>query len=138
MKTEILKIKGDWEDVVNRCRATVGKAELGHEPSDTFKRKILIAEHSPIRELHISVAGQQVAVGHIFRRHIVDGRRQQGLPPEVNVGGTVLRIVPVGTVELLVEGSQLAVGQLHRALVHLIHIVVGIDIQLCAVHHGTA
>lgn len=54
MKTEILKIKGDWEDVVNRCRATVGKAELGHEPSDTFKRKILIAEHSPIRELHIS------------------------------------------------------------------------------------
>ena len=54
MKTEILKIKGTWEDVVNRCRATVGKGELGKEPSKTFKRKILIAEHSPIRELHIS------------------------------------------------------------------------------------
>ena len=54
MKTEILKIKGSWEEVVDDCRATVSKPPLGHEPSDTFKRKILIAEHSPIRELHIS------------------------------------------------------------------------------------
>lgn len=56
MKTEILKIKGNWEDVVNRCRVTVGKGELGKEPSSTFKRKVLMAEHSPIRELHISWA----------------------------------------------------------------------------------
>lgn len=51
MKTEILKVKGDWEEVVDDCRATVGKAELGHEPSLTFKRAILISEHSPIRDL---------------------------------------------------------------------------------------
>ena len=25
MKTEILKIKGDWQEVVDDCRATVGK-----------------------------------------------------------------------------------------------------------------
>ena len=56
MKTEILKIKGTWEDVIDRCRATVGKGELGHEPSTSFKKKILISEHSPIRELHISWA----------------------------------------------------------------------------------
>jgi hypothetical protein len=54
MKTEIIKIKGDWQDVVNRCRATVGKDDLGKEPSRKFKRDILMAEHSPIRELHIS------------------------------------------------------------------------------------
>lgn len=53
MKTEILKIKGDWEEVVNDCRATVGKEELGHEPSASFKRKILISEHSPIRDIAI-------------------------------------------------------------------------------------
>lgn len=53
MKTEILKIKGDWEEVVNDCRATVGKDELGREPSETFKRNILIAEHSPIRDISI-------------------------------------------------------------------------------------
>jgi hypothetical protein len=53
MKTEILKIKGDWQEVVNDCRATVGKSELGKEPSVTFKRKILISEHSPIRDIQI-------------------------------------------------------------------------------------
>lgn len=52
-KTEILKVKGDWEDVVNDCRATVGKAELGKEPSHKFKRAILISEHSPIRGIII-------------------------------------------------------------------------------------
>lgn len=52
-ETEILKIKGDWEEVVNDCRATVGKNELGKEPSATFKRAILIAEHSPIRDISI-------------------------------------------------------------------------------------
>lgn len=49
--TEILKRKGDWEEVVNDCRATVGKDELGKEPSAKFKKAILIAEHSPIRDL---------------------------------------------------------------------------------------
>lgn len=53
MKTEILKIKGDWQEVVNDCRVTVGKGELGHEPSDAFKRSILIAEHSPIRDISV-------------------------------------------------------------------------------------
>ena len=53
MKTEILKIKGDWEEVVNDCRATVSKPELGHEPSKAWKRKILIAEHDPIRDIEI-------------------------------------------------------------------------------------
>lgn len=51
VKTEIIKIKGDWEEVVDDCRATVGKGALGKEPSSTFKRAILMAEHSPIRDI---------------------------------------------------------------------------------------
>lgn len=53
MLTEFIKIKGDWEEVVNDCRSTVGKAELGREPSAAFKRGILIAEHTPIRDIII-------------------------------------------------------------------------------------
>lgn len=53
MKTKILKVKGDWTEVVNDCRATVGKEALGKEPSKEFKRKILISEHSPIRDISI-------------------------------------------------------------------------------------
>jgi hypothetical protein len=50
-KTEIIKIKGDWKEVVDDCRATVGKENLGREPSKQFKRSILISEHSPIRDI---------------------------------------------------------------------------------------
>lgn len=53
VKTEIIKIKGDWEEVANDCRATVGKGELGKEPGKKFKIKLLIAEHSPIRSIWI-------------------------------------------------------------------------------------
>lgn len=53
MQTEILKIKGTWQEVVDDCRATVGKESLGKEPSKDFKRNILISEHSPIRAIVI-------------------------------------------------------------------------------------
>lgn len=52
-KTEILKVKGDWEEVVDDCRATVKKEALGKEPSSKFKKDILIAEHDPIRDIEI-------------------------------------------------------------------------------------
>lgn len=53
MKTEITKIKGDWMEVASDCRSTVGKPPLDHEPSTDFKKKILIAEHSPIRDISV-------------------------------------------------------------------------------------
>lgn len=52
-KTDIIKIKGDWDEVASDCRSTVGKPPLGHEPSTDFKRRILIAEHSPIRDISV-------------------------------------------------------------------------------------
>lgn len=42
------KIRG-WNDVLNRCRRTIGKDEVDKEPSDSWKAKIILAEHSPIR-----------------------------------------------------------------------------------------
>ncbi len=53
MKTEILKIKGDWQEVVDDCRATVAKPPLGREPSRKWKRDILISEHDPIRDIEV-------------------------------------------------------------------------------------
>ena len=46
MKTEILKIKGDWQEIVNDCRATVKKPELGWEPSTVWKRKRTLLRQS--------------------------------------------------------------------------------------------
>ena len=51
LKTRIIKIKGDWPEIMNDCRATVGKEPLEKEPSIRFKKKILLAEHSPIRDM---------------------------------------------------------------------------------------
>ena len=53
MKTKIIKVKGDWQEVVNDCRATVGKEPVGKEPSHEWKQKILISEHSPIRDISL-------------------------------------------------------------------------------------
>ena len=73
MKVELKKIKGDWAEVVDKARTTVGKDELGREPSDKFKRKILRAEHSPIRSLiycfKITDLKSWVAT-HFVRHHV--------------------------------------------------------------------
>lgn len=61
LKTEILKVKGDWQEVVDDCRATVGKEALGKEPSRDFKRKLLISEHSPIRDISIKWCWRDMA-----------------------------------------------------------------------------
>lgn len=71
MKTTIIKVKGDWQEVVNDARATVGKLPLGKEPSTTFKKSILISEHSPIRSMSIKWIWKNIPswVATHFSRH---------------------------------------------------------------------
>ncbi len=54
MYTKIIKITGDWIDVLNSARTTVNKKEVNKAPSSKWKRRILLAEHSPIRKLNIN------------------------------------------------------------------------------------
>lgn len=70
-KTKIIKMKGDWEEVLDDCRFTVGKAPLCKEPSTEFKKSILIAEHSPIRSISIKWIWEQIPhwVGVHWVRH---------------------------------------------------------------------
>lgn len=51
--TKDIYTKGSWMEVVDDCRSTVHKPPLWHEPSTDFKKKILIAEHSPIRDISV-------------------------------------------------------------------------------------
>jgi hypothetical protein len=71
MKTEIIKIKGDWNEVMNDCRSTVGKEYKSTIPSDEFKRKILIAEHSPIRDISVKWIWKEIKswIATHFSRH---------------------------------------------------------------------
>lgn len=51
MKTVFNWFGDDWKRVKNHCRTTDNKGFTENEASDTFKRKLLISEHSPIRLL---------------------------------------------------------------------------------------
>ena len=54
MKTTVEVEKSGWVKVLNSARTTVGKIAIDKEPSEEFKKGILLAEHSPIRRLKIS------------------------------------------------------------------------------------
>ena len=70
MSVNIERIVG-WEHVLDDARATVGKPEINKEPSDIFKAKILISEHSPIRKLLYEITWKSIPywVAMHFRTH---------------------------------------------------------------------
>ena len=49
--TEFIKSIVDWQLIKNCCRTTVRKEHTDKVPSVEFKKKLLIAEHSPIRQI---------------------------------------------------------------------------------------
>jgi hypothetical protein len=71
VKTKIIKTTGTWQDVADDCRTTVGKASLEKNPSDNFKRRILISEHSPIRSLSVKWKWENIPswIATHFSRH---------------------------------------------------------------------
>ena len=65
-------VKPDWVRVVNAARRTVGKKPISKEPSDVFKKKILLAEHSPIRLLEYDFTWEDIKMWvttHLVRHH---------------------------------------------------------------------
>lgn len=62
----------DWRRVLNCARRTVGKPAINKEPSDAFKRQILLAEHSPIRLLEYDFTWEEIkqwVTTHFVRHH---------------------------------------------------------------------
>ena len=49
-----LRILGGWRDVADAARTTIRMPEGQKEPSSRWKKRILLAEHSPIRKLLVS------------------------------------------------------------------------------------
>ena len=48
---KFLKVKGTWREVADAARTTIRQDEGTKEPSSRWKKRILLAEHSPIRKL---------------------------------------------------------------------------------------
>jgi hypothetical protein len=68
-----VKKRTDWALVVDDARLTVGKEGNAREPSSDFKRRILVAEHSPIRNLLFEVTWHDIPywVANQLRTHHV-------------------------------------------------------------------
>ena len=49
-----------WQRALNAARRTVGKAPLSKEPSDQWKHKMLLAEHSPIRLVEYDISFESI------------------------------------------------------------------------------
>ena len=61
-----------WKRVLNAARRTRGKVPLDKEPSNSWKAKMLLAEHSPIRLLEYDFswkAIKQWVTAHLVRHH---------------------------------------------------------------------
>jgi len=55
MKTELLGIKGNWREVADSANTTVNRKPGSREPAASWKRRMLLCEHSPIRQLFMKL-----------------------------------------------------------------------------------
>lgn len=55
MWVKYLGTKGNWRDVADCANTTINKEPGVKEPSNQWKRRMLLCEHSPIRQLLISI-----------------------------------------------------------------------------------
>lgn len=60
MKTQFNYISDDWVRVKNHCRTTDNKDFTEKEPSEEWKKKLLISEHSPIRLIEIDWSWEEI------------------------------------------------------------------------------
>lgn len=60
MKTIINEISGNWKNAKNKCRTTVNKHYSEIEATSSFKKNLLISEHSPIRLINVDWSWPQI------------------------------------------------------------------------------
>lgn len=61
-----------WQRVLNAARRTIGRQPIEKEPTDSWKAKMLLAEHSPIRLLEFDWSWdtiRQWVTAHLVRHH---------------------------------------------------------------------
>ena len=99
--TRLENPKADWIRVLNAARRTWGKKPINKEPSVSFKKELLLAEHSPIRLLEYDFTWediQQWVTAHFVRHHegcekFEDHRASSAI---LSAGGRSQRMYPLG------------------------------------------
>ena len=84
MQVKIIKWDVNWLEIKNLCRKTISMADSKIEPTQKWKRELLLAEHSPLRHSLITVDIEDVpfyVMGHFVRHHV-------GVTPYVSTSRT--------------------------------------------------
>lgn len=70
MKSKILEFNVNWDAIKRACMRTIGK-EAGATPNETWKKKLLICKHSPIRKGVVCWKWAEIpyAISTHFARH---------------------------------------------------------------------
>lgn len=72
-KVTVVKFDVDWTEIKNACRKTISMKDSKVEPGSDWKRKLLLAEHSPLRHSLITVDIEDVpfyVMGHLVRHSV--------------------------------------------------------------------
>lgn len=71
IKVNITNFYVNWQAIKSACMTTIRKEAGDKEPSSSWKRKLLLAEHSPIRRSLISWKWEEIpyAISTHFARH---------------------------------------------------------------------
>lgn len=70
MNIKAIPVPGGWQRAVNAARLTQGKTPIDHEPSDKWKKRALVSEHSVIRLVEYDIVIEDVpsyVVVHLVR-----------------------------------------------------------------------
>ena len=69
MRIEVAKHEDMWQEIKNSAMFTMGK-DTGKYPTSEWKKRILLAEHSPIRDGYFILNCYEIpsfVIGHIVR-----------------------------------------------------------------------
>lgn len=73
MKVSIKDFNVDWKQIKNECRATINMGDSDKEPTEEWKKKLLICKHSPIRVGTILIHIEDIpyyVMGHLVRHNV--------------------------------------------------------------------
>lgn len=79
MEVKVLKFDVDWLEIKNACRQTVNMGESKKEPTEEWKKKLLIARHSPLRLGNVLIELRDIP--YFVHTHLV--RHNVGVVPFV-------------------------------------------------------
>lgn len=72
-KVTVVTFDVNWTEIKNACRKTISMKDSNIEPGSEWKRKLLLAEHSPLRHSLITVDIEDVpfyVMGHLVRHSV--------------------------------------------------------------------